>query len=63
MLEISEKGALQGMKHKEDLERKELEKAATMLENLEKKRKAVEKFEKMKLKQQRDARVKNHEKN
>lgn len=48
MLCISEKNALQGMKHKEDLERKELEKAATMLENLEKKKKAVQKFEKMK---------------
>ena len=48
MLCISEKNALQGLKHKEDLERKELEKAATMLENLEKKKKAVQKFERMK---------------
>lgn len=48
MMSISEKEALQGMKHRENMERKELEKAAVMLENLEKKRKAVEKFEKMK---------------
>ena len=39
------------MKHKEDLERKELEKAANMLENLEKKKKAVAKFERMKAQQ------------
>ena len=37
------------------MERKELERAAVMLENLEKKRKAVEKFERMKAKQQREA--------
>ena len=48
MMSISEKEALQGMKHRENMERRELEKAAVMLENLEKKKKAVEKFERMK---------------
>ena len=36
------------MKHRENMERKELEKAANMLELLDKKKKAVEKFERMK---------------
>ena len=44
----SEEKFIKGQQHKEALERKELEKAATLLENLEKKRKAVEKFELMK---------------
>ena len=62
MMSISEKEALKGMKHRENMERKELERAANMLENLDRKKKAFEKFEKMKRQQQRDSRVKNVEK-
>lgn len=48
MMSLSEKEAFQAMKHRENMERKELEKAANMLELLDKKKKAVEKFERMK---------------
>ena len=48
LIKDSEEKFIKGQQHKEALERKELEKAATLLENLEKKRKAVEKFELMK---------------
>ena len=58
----SEKLAYQSIKHKEDMERQELERAANMLEKCEKKRKAVEKFERMKATQQKEARTRNTEK-
>ena len=58
----SEEKFIKGQQHKEALERKELEKAATLLENLEKKRKAVEKFELMKRQLQKDTRGRNVEK-
>ena len=58
----SEEKFLKGLQHKEALERKELEKEATLLENLEKKRKAVEKFELMKRQLQKDMRGRNVEK-
>ena len=58
----SEDKVLKGISHKESLERKELEKAATLLENLEKKRKAVMKFEMMKKQLQKDVRGRNTEK-
>lgn len=44
------------------MEKKELERAANMLENLEKKKKAVEKFERMKQQQRKEAQNRNNEK-
>ena len=58
----SEDKVIKGINHKETLERKELEKAATLLENLEKKRKAVIRFETVKKQLQKDVRGRNTEK-
>ena len=58
----SEDKVLKGISHKETLEKKELEKAATLLENLEKKRKAVIRFETVKKQLQKDVRGRNTEK-
>ena len=61
-LSVGERTQLKGALHKEEMERKDMEKECILLDNLEKKRKAVEKFEKMKREQQREARLKNVEK-
>ena len=58
----SEEKVIKGLHHREKCEKKELEKAANLLETLEKKRKAVEKFEKMKRQLQTDMRGRNTEK-
>ena len=58
----TENKLIKGLQHKEKCQMNELQKAANLLENLEKKRKAVEKFEKIKKQLQSDTRGRNTEK-
>ena len=60
--QIGERENEMRMKHKEDVERQEMEKVRSMVESLAKKDKAVKEFERRKIQKQKEARNRNVEK-
>ena len=60
--QIGERENEMRMKHKEDVERQEMEKVRNMVESLAKKDKAVKEFERRKIMKQKEARNRNVEK-